>query len=73
MTSYERRGLGSLVRGWIWLVGVLVLLVGVGMVLNLLIAQSHPVALVDAITPTAQLWLVGGLLITLVGVVLRGE
>jgi uncharacterized transporter YbjL len=61
------------VRNWIWLVGIVVFLVGVGQVLNLLVAQSHSVSLADAITPTARVWLVGGLLIAIVSVVLRGE
>ena len=60
-------------RNRIWLLGVAVFLVGVGLVLNLLVAQSHAVSLAKAITPTAQLWLVGGLLITLVGLLPRDE
>jgi HD-like signal output (HDOD) protein len=58
---------------WIWLVGVTVLLVGVGRVVNLLVAQSHSVGLSEAITPTTLLWLASGLLVTFLGVGLRDE
>jgi hypothetical protein len=63
----------SWVMDWFWFVGVVLILIGVGMIINLLVAQSHPTGLVDAITPTALLWLGGGLLIILLSVVFRSE
>ncbi|MFB6239066.1 MAG: hypothetical protein ABEH81_12050 [Halopenitus sp.] len=62
----------SLVLNWVWLVGIALVFIGVAQVIDLLVAQSHPTGLAEAITPSALQWFGAGLLITLLGLVLRG-